>query len=107
MEDQSKTKSFFARLSNGYNIAALILLNILIIIFILNCLFFLFFKISDKFSPNVIAKKYEKVNFNELYPNMSSHEIDALLKETWSASCTYTNLLLNLKSVQIKVIMLI
>jgi GDSL-like Lipase/Acylhydrolase family len=89
MEDPSKIKSFFIKLSSRYNVAALILLNTLIGILILNCLFFLFFRISSKFTPNVIANKYDKVNLNLLYPHMSSREIDDLLKETWSRAYVY------------------
>ena len=82
-------KNFIISLIDGYRFTAIMLLNTLLVLIILNCLIFLFFFFADTFSGNVVSKKYSNVNLSPLYPHLSKAEIDNLLKETWSRPLIY------------------
>jgi hypothetical protein len=59
-------KSLSAKLSEGYRSAAMLIFNTLVCFLILNFILFIIFFITDKSSPNVIAKKYSNVNLEPL-----------------------------------------
>jgi hypothetical protein len=82
-------KSFITSLLNGYRFAALICLNTLIFLLVINIILFIIFRINDSFNRNIVFKKYNNLNVESLYPNMTRGEVDNLLKETWSRPCVY------------------
>ena len=89
MTNQEKTKrSYFTKFKNGYRFTALMLLNTLIGLFILNVCFFYYFKKIDSTAPNIISQRYYDINIASIY-NMNYKEMNDLLKETWSRNYMY------------------
>lgn len=84
-----KANKFAQDLWNGYRFTAVVLLNTLAALLLLNSVFYVGFVVRDHLSPNPISKKYGNSTIDDLYPGMSEHEIDALLDETWSRPYIY------------------
>jgi hypothetical protein len=74
---------------NGYRVSALVLLNILVALVLLNAVLSVIFMAKDALSVNPVSITYGHANVTSVYHGMSSGQVDDLLKETWSRPYIY------------------
>ncbi len=84
-----KANRFLQKLSYGYRLSALALLNTLVALLLLNAILYAAFVVKDYLSWNAIWTKYGHSTISAVYPGLSEPEIDGLLKETWSRTYIY------------------
>lgn len=80
---------FIHKLLSGYRFTALMLLNTLVALLVLNVILFAVFSTGDYFRQNPVSEKYGHLTVNPAYPGLSEREINTLLKETWSRPYIY------------------
>jgi len=78
------TKKLLQKLWYGYSITALTLLSTLVAIVLINAIIFLVSTVKDHFAANPVSTKYGNTATAVVYPGLNEHEINDLLKETWS-----------------------
>jgi len=82
--------SVFRRLIRGYQSAALIALNTVVLFLAINIALLAFFHVKDRLSAeSPVTKKYGMEVLRDAYPHRSESEIEALLSETWSRKFIY------------------
>ena len=82
-------KKFTLKLISSYRFCALMLLNLLLALLVVNVILFFIFTVKDKTRQNPVSTKYGHLLVNSLYPGLDKGEINALLKETWSRPYIY------------------
>ena len=80
----------FKTIVSYYNLAAVMIINILLFFLLINILFFLGFKIKDSLfkQENVVSEKYGQ-SLLKVYPGWNEKEINQLLDETWTRNYIY------------------
>ncbi|MHC1725016.1 MAG: SGNH/GDSL hydrolase family protein [Syntrophobacteraceae bacterium] len=71
-----------------YKTTALIILNTIVFLFIINLLFALVNLVYDKFNKDPISEKY-KIDLSLVYPDMEPSSSEQLVKETWRRRPVY------------------
>ncbi len=80
---------FITKLFSGYRFAALMAVNTLVALMVLNLFFFAVFSARDHFRRNPVSTKYGHSAVSLAYPGLNESEIDTLLTETWSRRYIY------------------
>jgi hypothetical protein len=79
-----KKKKLLEKLWHGYSLAALTLLSTLVAVVLINAMIYLVSTVKGHFAANPVSTKYGNTATAAVYPGLNEHEIDDLLKETWS-----------------------
>ena len=78
------TKKLLQKLWSGYTLTAVTLLSTLVAVGLIYGIITLVSSVKNKTAVNPVSTKYGTTATAAVYPGLSEHEIDALLKETWS-----------------------
>jgi len=77
--------SFLRKTGRFYTVLAVILLNTVVFLVVLNLTIYLVWKVKRAyFDLNPVYADYGKLQVRKAYPNLSAGEVDALLAEIWS-----------------------
>ena len=81
---------FLEKVRHYYRVAAILLLNTVILLVALNLVLFVVFKVRDAYFPDFYRiSKWGTEHLDRIYPDLSREEINDLLRETWSRPYVY------------------